>query len=82
MPYDLFHPLFYIQQAVQWEICDWDITAAPIYYFGFVEKAGTWKILKLDSTNLSVRVATGPAPYTTAWAGRAAQAYDYYDVEF
>ncbi|HEY9824926.1 MAG TPA: hypothetical protein V6D19_05725 [Stenomitos sp.] len=56
-----------------------DIDEAAGYY-GFLTASGAWYIQRVTPT--TVRYAAGTEGYTTAWTGRAALIYDYYNVVF
>lgn len=59
---------------------DTDEAGTPQYY-GFLAADGSWYIQRVD-VNSSSRYSKGTGSYTTAWTGRAALSYDYYDVIF
>ncbi len=58
---------------------DIDESGTPQYY-GFLLADGGWYIMRVGTT--TIRYIKGTTAYTTAWAGRAVLAYDYYDVIF
>jgi hypothetical protein len=49
-------------------------------YYGFLTTTGAWYIMK--DTGTSYRYAKGDSDYPTAWTGRAALTYDYYNEVF
>lgn len=61
----------------QYKISDIDSTNG---YYGFVDAAGNWYIMKETST--SYRYVKGTSGYTTAWTNRASQSYDYFYTTF
>ncbi len=65
----------------QYKVNDLDDVSNPRYY-GYVEKGGAWYILKEDISAKTYRYTKGTSGYTTAWANRASQTYDYYDNTF
>lgn len=53
-----------------------DIEESTTSYFGFVNSAGGWYIMKVDSG--AYRYIKGDSDYTTNWTGRAGLSYDYF----
>jgi len=53
--------------------------ASPAYY-GFLEKAGKWFIMK--ETSGAYRYSKGSSGFSTNWTNRASLAYDYFDAVF
>ncbi len=54
--------------------------ASPAYY-GFVNKAGAWFILKEDSSG-NYRYTKGASNFSTNWTNRASLTYDYFNIIF
>lgn len=54
--------------------------ASPAYY-GFLEKAGAWYILKEDASG-TYRYSKGTSNFSTNWTNRASLTYDYYHNVF
>jgi hypothetical protein len=57
-----------------------DDASLPSYY-GFINQDGAWYIAREDSSG-SWRYSKGSSSFSTNWTGRAALAYDYFDVTF
>ncbi len=53
-------------------------------YFGFLNRFGEWFIMQqvVSGTTLTFRFVKGASGYTTAWAAREAQTYNYINVCF
>lgn len=56
------------------EIDDEDV----ISYYGFINKQGSWLIMKQDSENNSFRYSKGEKDFSKKWGGRQQLKYDYY----
>lgn len=55
-------------------------TSGSTMYFGFVDKDGSWYIMRLtDTTGLYVK---GSSDYPTNWGNRGTLSYDTFDVVF
>jgi len=54
--------------------------ASPAYY-GFVNKAGAWFIMKEDSSG-NYRYTKGASSFSTNWTNRASLTYDYFNIIF
>lgn len=63
-----------------YEISEIDDVDTPAYY-GFVHKTGAWYISR-EADNGSYRYVKGLSDFPTAWTGRTALTYDYYDNVF
>lgn len=71
---------------------DYKSNDANIIYFGFVNKKGEWYILKqttstitissTDYQNIAYRYCKGDSDYTTNYAARQTQDYDYFNAIF
>lgn len=57
-------------------------TDPDIKYIGYLNRKGEWYIVERNLANKTYRFCAGSAGYTTAWSGREALEYDYYDVVF
>lgn len=57
-------------------------TGSDPSYFGYVDAAGNWYIMKLTDSTGQARYVKGASGYTTAWTGRAGLTYGYYDAIF
>lgn len=57
---------------------------ATIRYFGYVNRRGEWFILRqtVSGTTADYRFVKGDSAYTTAWAARETQTYDYFNTIF
>ena len=57
---------------------------STIRYFGYLNKEGEWYIMRQSTsgTTVAYRFARGGSDYTTAWTGREALDYEYFDVCF
>jgi hypothetical protein len=57
---------------------------ATIRYFGFLNRRGEWFIMRQDvaGTTIDYRFVKGDSAYTTAWAARESQTYDYFNAIF
>jgi len=51
-------------------------------YYGFLAYNSEWYILREDTVAKTFRYVRGQGAYSTAWTGRAALSYDYFDVVF
>lgn len=71
----------YADETNKYKLSDLDYASDPSYY-GHVDSAGNWYILKLDESGGTVRYAKGTSGYTTAWTARASQSYDYFYTTF
>jgi hypothetical protein len=56
--------------------------ADDIQYFLGVAHDGSWHIRKRTISTGTERFCRGMTDYVTAWADRASQTYDYFDVIF
>ncbi len=54
--------------------------SSPAYY-GYMNKAGNWYIMKEDSSG-AYRYTKGTSSYSSNWTGRAGLSYDYFDNVF
>lgn len=64
---------------IEYKPSDIDEEGTPAYY-GFIAKDGRWYIMTVTAT--AIRYTKGRSGYTTAWTGRAALEYGYFDVIF
>ena len=53
-----------------------------IYYNGFVDIEGKWKIIETNRTNGTYRYVRGDSGYEAAFASRESLTYDYFDEIF
>ena len=55
---------------------------ANVVYFGFLNRRGEWFIMRqtVAGTATDYRYVKGDSAYTTAWAARESQTYDYFNV--
>lgn len=55
---------------------------STIRYYGFINRAGEWFIMRqtVSGTTTDYRFVKGDSAYTTAWAAREAQTYDYFNT--
>ncbi len=60
---------------------DIDESGDPAYY-GFLDKAGNWYILEINTASGTYRYEVGASAYSTAWTNRATQSYGYFDAKF
>ena len=60
---------------------DIDESGDPAYY-GFLDKAGNWYILEVNTASGTYRYEVGASAYSTAWTNRATQSYGYFDAKF
>ena len=51
-------------------------------YYGFLNSAGAWYILREISSTGSFRFTRGTADYDDAWTDRATHTYTYFDLIF
>ena len=56
-----------------------DDAANDVKYYGYLSPIGSWIIMQWDQPNGKYRYKTGKNGYATAWTGRAALSYDYYN---
>lgn len=61
---------------------DGDESDVTYDYYLFLKDDGGWYILRLTKNGLTGRYATGISGSTAAWAVKASQTYDTYDVTF
>lgn len=61
-------------------ISDIDESGDPKYY-GYLGVDGTWYIMQ-NTGGTAYRYARGASGYTTAWTGRAALTYYYFNLVF
>jgi hypothetical protein len=68
----------------QYKPSDLDEADANTKYYGFIDKAGNWYIMKVTAS--AIRYVKGTTGYDTAvtgaWATRASQTYDYFNNVF
>lgn len=64
-----------------YQIADLDESTTSKYY-GFVNKSGSWYIMKNDTTTNTFRYTKGSSAYPTNWTGRASLTYDYFNNVF
>jgi hypothetical protein len=57
-----------------------DLDEGTTSYYGFLRINGYWYIMRVTST--AIRYASGTGGYATAWTGRAALSYNYFDQIF
>lgn len=57
---------------------------STIRYYGFVNRAGEWFIMRqtVSGTTTDYRFVKGDSAYTTAWAARESQTYNYFYTAF
>jgi len=67
--------------SLHYNISDTDDAGDPAY-FGFLRANGNWYILRQEVADKHYRYVQGESGYATAWTGRAALSYDYFDVVF
>jgi hypothetical protein len=60
-----------------WVCSDMDESADPRYY-GFVDKTGSWYIMRQAVSTGQFRFASGSSGYVLAWTNKDSQSYDYY----
>ena len=63
----------------KYKVSDVDDDASP-NYFGFMDAAGAWYILKEDTTAKTYRYIAGKTDYTTNWTNRASLTYTYFNL--
>ena len=68
----------------RYRISDQDIAGSGVFYFGYVDPAGAWYLMKQDGSSnpTTYRYVKGDSDYTTAWTNRATQTYDYFYTVF
>lgn len=54
-----------------------DIDEGTTSYYGYVNRAGNWYIMREVSN--AYRYAAGYSDYPTAWSSRSSIGYDYFD---
>lgn len=62
-------------------ISDMDVSADP-NYFGYLDKAGSWYIMRMSEATGETRYARGSSGYAAAWASKDVQSYDYFSATF
>ena len=62
-------------------ISDSDTAVDPMY-FGYINNAGEWYIMKQGIAGGTFRYAKGSSDYTTNWTGRAGLTYQYFNQTF
>lgn len=65
----------------QYHTADMD-TAEDTKYYGSIDSAGNWYILREITSTGSYRYTKGSADYADAWAARTTQTYTYFDLVF
>lgn len=57
---------------------------STIRYYGFVNHAGEWFIMRqtVSGVTSDYRFVKGDSAYTTAWAARESQTYNYFNTIF
>lgn len=61
--------------AAKYMIADMADASDPQYY-GYVDAAGAWYIMRLTAATGEIRYAKGDSGYAAAWAAKAAQSYE------
>jgi hypothetical protein len=56
--------------------------AGDTKYYGNLAMNGEWYVMREDTVAKTYRYTRGQGSYPTAWTGRAALSYDYFDVVF
>lgn len=74
-----YDPIGNVNALKEYAISDTDDDAEP-NYFGYIKADGAWYILKEESN--TYRYVAGSSAYTTAWAARTTQSYDYFNEIF
>ncbi len=64
-----------------YKVADTD-ESGTVKYYGFINKAGAWYVMKNDTTTNTFRFSKGSSNYPTGWTGRAALTYDYFNIIF
>ncbi len=57
---------------------------STIRYYGFLNRRGEWFIMRqtVSGVTSDYRFVKGDSAYTTAWAARESQTYDYFNTIF
>lgn len=55
-----------------------EIDEGPISYYGFIDKAGAWLIMREGTDGSSFRYAKGSSDFPGSWANRENLGYDYF----
>ena len=69
----------YQSYIARYELSDFDENG-PTRYHGYLDDVGQYVIKKTDVAAGTIRFVHGASGYTTAWTGRAALTYGYFDA--
>lgn len=66
---------------VSFEASDQDTSDGTYHYYGFLSSEGSWIIMRFEIGvgTIAYRYASGASGYTTAWTGKDALTYKYFN---